>query len=71
MASIADAGHVGWARGALAALFRGWHSAPRTRVATPEAAVTARADRRDRRHYPPQRDSVIEHAAMAREMYRL
>jgi hypothetical protein len=26
---------------------------------------------RDRRHYPPQRDKVIEDAAMAREMYRL
>jgi hypothetical protein len=26
---------------------------------------------RDRRHYPPQRDKVIENAAMAREMFRL
>lgn len=26
---------------------------------------------RDRRHYPPQRDKVIEDAAMAREMFRL
>lgn len=24
-----------------------------------------------RRHYPPQRDRIIESAAMAREMYRL
>ena len=71
MASIADAGHVGWARGALTALLHRWHSAPRARVATPQDAVTARADRRNRRHYPPQRDSVIEHAAMAREIYRL
>jgi hypothetical protein len=28
-------------------------------------------ERRDRRHYPPKRDKVIEDAAMAREMYRL
>lgn len=26
---------------------------------------------RQRRHYPPQRDKVIEDAAMAREMFRL
>lgn len=26
---------------------------------------------RERRHYPPQRDKVIEDAAMAREMFRL
>lgn len=26
---------------------------------------------RDRRHYPPPRDKVIEDAAMAREMFRL
>ncbi|KGI66818.1 hypothetical protein MJO55_04140 [Mycolicibacterium rufum] len=71
MASIADAGHVGWARGALTALLRRWHSAPQARVTTPQAAVTARSDRRDRRHYPPQRDRVMEQAAMAREMYRL
>ena len=34
---------------------------------------TDRPDRtpRDRRHYPPQRDKMIEDAAMAREMFRL
>ena len=26
---------------------------------------------RPRRHYPPRRDSFLEHAAMAREMHRL
>ena len=31
---------------------------------------TANAER-PRRHYPPRRDSVLEHAAMAREMHRL
>lgn len=71
MASIADAGHVGWVRGALTALLHRWQPAPRTPVATPQAVVAARADRRERRHYPPQRDHVMEHAAMAREMYRL
>ncbi|OBF29658.1 hypothetical protein [Mycobacterium sp. ACS4331] len=30
-----------------------------------------RRERRKRRHYPVQRDRVFEHAAMAREMYRL
>jgi hypothetical protein len=71
MASIADAGHAGRTRWALAALLRRLQPAPRARVAAPEAAVTAPKDRRDRRHYPPQRDRVMEHAAMAREMYRL
>lgn len=71
MASIADAGHVGRARWALTALLRRLQSAPGARVAAPEAAVTARKNRRDRRHYPPQRDNVMEHAAMSREMYRL
>lgn len=68
MASIADAGHSGRARWALAALLRRWQPAPHTRVAAPEATAD---DRRARRHYPPQRDRVIENAAMAREMYRL
>jgi hypothetical protein len=71
MASIADAGHSGRARWAVAALLRRLQPAPRTRVAVPEATVAAAEDRRARRHYPPQRDRVIEHAAMAREMYRL
>ena len=31
---------------------------------------TANAER-PRRHYPPRRESVLEHAAMAREMHRL
>ena len=31
---------------------------------------TANAER-PRRHYPPRRDSFLEHAAMAREMHRL
>jgi hypothetical protein len=31
---------------------------------------TANAEK-PRRHYPPRRDSYLEHAAMAREMYRL
>lgn len=31
----------------------------------------ARRTPRARRHYPPQRDKVIEDAAMAREMFRL
>ena len=31
---------------------------------------TANAEK-PRRHYPPRRDSLLEHAAMAREMHRL
>ena len=31
---------------------------------------TANAEK-PRRHYPPRRDSVLEHATMAREMHRL
>jgi hypothetical protein len=31
---------------------------------------TANAER-PRRHYPPRRDSFLEHAAMAREMHKL
>ena len=46
--------------GLLAALMRGL---PR--------AVRPPHKPRNRRHYPPQRDKVIEDAAMAREMFRL
>lgn len=46
--------------GLLAALLRSLQRADRP----------ARASRQ-RRHYPPQRDKVIEDAAMAREMFRL
>ncbi len=71
MASIADAGHVGRARWTLAALLHRLQPAPGARVAASEAAVVDRKNRRDRRHYPPKRDNVMEHAAMAREMHRL
>ncbi|MGU3501633.1 hypothetical protein [Mycobacterium sp. C31M] len=46
-------------RGLMATWWRAW-----TRPAPPRPP-------RERRHYPPKRDQVIETAAMAREMYRL
>jgi hypothetical protein len=58
MASVTNA-HP--SAGLLAALLRSLQRAERP----------ARTPRRDRRHYPPRRDKVIEDAAMAREMFRL
>lgn len=56
-------------------------AAVRIRPATPRRGLsavlrgifvntTANAEK-PRRHYPPRRDSFLEHAAMAREMHRL
>jgi hypothetical protein len=68
MASITDTGH-GAARWILEALRRRLRPVPC--VAEKTETVATRHSLRPRRYYPQQRNQFIEHAAMAREMYRL
>ncbi|MBX7432594.1 hypothetical protein JDV09_10835 [Mycobacterium sp. Y57] len=74
MASIAGNPTGRWT---LSGLLRRLQWSPRTAVradigaADRAVAAVAAEPRRRHRHYPPQRDRVFEHAAMAREMYRL
>jgi hypothetical protein len=44
---------------------------PRVKLIAAQSVAAEAGPRPAKRHYPPTRDSVIESAAMAREMYRL
>lgn len=70
MASISHSRPLAGVRWALMALVRGRH--PASRAVDDVAEVTAPSRQlKARRHYPPQRDSLFEQTAMAREMFRL